>query len=221
MIAPPDRSAATAADALGAAAYPLAVHVLRARGGLVFAPPRRQTIESALGRVMRRMGVLDAAQFAAALAEPGPVFDEVMSLVTVGETYFFREPSQFAFLRDHVLRECCERRERSPRPVRMWSAACATGEEAYSLAITALEAHVPSVVIGTDVARARLAAARRGRYREWSMRGVPRDVIDRYFTRVDNEYSIAADLRRDLRFLYLNLTSDRYPAAFGDAGAFD
>jgi chemotaxis protein methyltransferase CheR len=211
---------ATHLASLGVAAYPRAVEVLRRRGGLAIAPSRRQAIEGAIARVMTRVGILDPERFAAALAEGGPIFDEVMAVVTVGETYFFREPAQFAFLREVVFPEI---RARQPgRTARLWSAACATGEEPYSLAIAAMESGLTEpTVIGTDVSRTRLAAARRGHYRAWSMRGVPRTVVDRYFAATDDEYIIAADYRRLVRFAYLNLAGDEYPSAESGVWGFD
>ena len=75
------------------------------------------------------------------------------------------------------------------------------------------EESVPSTVVATDISRARLAAARRGEYREWSFRGVPREIIARYFTQSgDGRYVLSGAVRRGVEFRYLNLASDLYPA---------
>jgi chemotaxis protein methyltransferase CheR len=159
---------------------------------------------------MRRVGVVDARAFVALLAQDGPVFDDLMADVTVGETYFFRESAQFAALRETIIPDLRARHGLGER-VRTWSAGCSTGEEPYSLAITFAEANVDAYVVGTDVSRERLAAARRGLYRQWSFRGVSQPVIERYFKHASGAYQLAPDVRRAVEFRYLNLASDRYP----------
>ncbi|MDB4906037.1 MAG: methyltransferase, CheR-type [Gemmatimonadetes bacterium] len=209
----------TSGSALGALAFPLVADTLRQRSGLTFGPGRRAAVETALGRVMQRNGLRDPASLVSLLASDGDVFDEVMAVVTVGETYFFREPAQLEWLRTTAIPALLAG---SPaRPLRLWSAACATGEEAYSLAITCLEAGVQPVVLGTDVSRGRLTVAARGRYREWSMRGVPPATIDRYFRRVDGEFCLHRNIRALARFASLNLVSDRYPDPARQLAGFD
>ena len=86
------------------------------------------------------------------------------------------------------------------------------GEEPYSIALALRELRTPATVVGTDVSRARLGAARRGEYRRWSFRGVPETTVERYFTRDGDRYTLAGAVRRDVEFRYLNLASDCYPS---------
>jgi chemotaxis protein methyltransferase CheR len=186
--------------------------VLRARSGLVFSVLRRNSLEGAASRVMRRIGIASHDALVDLVRADGAVFDDLMAEVTVGETYFFRERAQFDLLRARILPEFRARRA-GTQPLRVWSAACATGEEAYSIAIVLREENVQGIVVATDISRARLAAARRGEYREWSFRGVSRDVVDRNFTRAgDGLFVLNGAVRRDVEFRYLNLASDLYPA---------
>ena len=151
--------------------YSALQRVLRERGGLVFQSLRRSALETSTAKVMRRIGVSDVIAFVGLLAQDGPVFDDLMAEVTIGETYFFRETAQFGVLRETIIPDLASRRAPGEK-IRVWSAGCSTGEEPYSLAIALAEANVDSYVVGTDVSRERLGAARRGDYRRWSFRGV-------------------------------------------------
>ena len=84
------------------AVYARLADVLRARAGLVFQTLRRPTVEAAAQRVMKRVGIHTPDDFVAVVAQTGPVFDDLMAEVTIGETYFFREAGHFALLRDHL-----------------------------------------------------------------------------------------------------------------------
>jgi chemotaxis protein methyltransferase CheR len=190
--------------------YSALERVLRARSGLVFQSLRRSALETSATRVMRRLNVGNVAAFVDLLAQNGPVFDDLMAEVTIGETYFFRETAQFEVLRDTIIPDLRERHSAGEK-VRVWSAGCSTGEEPYSLAITFAESNVDAYVVGTDVSRERLGAARRGEYRRWSFRGVPQPVIARYFKQGGETFQLAPSERRAVEFRYLNLASDCYP----------
>ena len=130
-------------------------------------------------------------------------FQELIQLLTVGETFFFRTEQHWLALRQHVLpaliarrrREAVEREGQGAIPsLRLWSAGCASGEEAYSLAILLLEL-VPDLadwhltLLGTDINEQALATAIRGRYSRRSVEtGLEPTWRDRYFTPADNGY---------------------------------
>jgi chemotaxis protein methyltransferase CheR len=192
-------------------AYAALQSALRERSGLIFQPLRRTTVETAANLVMRRIGVDRPMAFVALVRQAGAVFDDLMGEVTVGETYFFREAAHFALLRNTIL-PLFRARASTGQKFRAWSAGCSTGEEAYSIALALREEAVPGLVVGTDVSRPRLGAARRGEYRQWSFRGVPAPTIDRYFKRVGDAYVLGPSVRRDVEFGYLNLASDAYPS---------
>nr|MBK7067319.1 hypothetical protein [Deltaproteobacteria bacterium] len=129
--------------------------------------------------------------------------------LTVGETYLFRDDSHFDFVRDVAIPEAARR----GGPVRLWSAGCATGEEAWSLAITAHEALGPAdaarvEVLGTDLNPRFLERARRGWYGSWSFRGVDPARRERWFRAEGNGWSVAPEVRPGVRFAPLNLLDD-------------
>lgn len=176
------------------------------RTGLAFNEDRLPAAAAAIARVARRREVGDGGRFLELLSVDEQVFDELVAELTVGETYFFREPEQFAFVREHVLPEL--RRRLGPnRIARMWSAGCASGEEAYSLAIACDEEGLGgrSEILATDISREALAKARRGVYREWSLRGVAPEIVRQYWRRDGENYLLEERIVRRVEFRFLNL----------------
>jgi len=155
-------------------------------------------------------------------ASPGdPVRRAFVEAITISETQLFRLQGQFDALADHVLPELAAGRPAGR--LRLWSAGCSTGEEAWSLAIV-LERSLPpgwdATVLATDVDEAALARARLGVYGARSFRGVPEWVRARWFTPAGRgRWEVDRRLRRRVRFAALNLVGDGYPStADGTAG---
>lgn len=190
-----------------------AAALVRQRTGLVFGDPRRSAFEAGLAAAMRRASVQDPVLYLARLAATPSLLDDLVGEITIGETYFFREPRQFAVIREEILPALLSGRPPG-RPLRFWSAGCASGEEPYSLAILVRELGLGGAVhiVGTDLSRAALAKAVRGRYTRWSLRGVAEDVVHTYFTQAGNHFELAPAVRAAADFRYLNLADDTYPS---------
>jgi chemotaxis protein methyltransferase CheR len=141
--------------------------------------------------------------------------------LAIGETYFFRDAAAFALIEQQVLPLLIEARQ-AQRRLRLWSAGCCTGEEAYSLAIVARRLLAdPSPwdveVLGTDIHPGFLARAEEGVYGDWSFRGVPPGLRERHFDpQGDKRWAVHADLKRWTRFAHLNLVAEQ-----GVVGSFD
>lgn len=196
------------------------LRVIARRTGLVFSPSRWEPAAQTVGRWIERHRIDAGAAGDEIFGGDPEAFDSLVAELTVGETYFFREPAQLAFIRRTVLPELGARRDR--RGVRVWSAGCASGEEAFSLAILLHEAGLApdAEVLGTDISRPRIAAARRARYAPWSLRGVPDEVVSRYFRRRDGRYELAPAIRSMASFEYHNLPDGTTaPSLSGGRGA--
>ncbi|HKP59507.1 MAG TPA: protein-glutamate O-methyltransferase CheR [Polyangiales bacterium] len=178
-------------------------------------------LERAAREVVARSGLRDIAELAQRLAA-GALWQELIDQITVGETYFFRNPEQFAFITDTVLPAIVERRG-SNHPLRVWSAGCASGEEAYSLAITLDRAGKleTASVLGTDLSQTALERARTGRYREWSFRACDPQLLPLYFRQERSERVISDALRAHVQFAKLNLLDLSTPEASAAIGTFD
>jgi len=190
-----------------------AAALVRARTGLVVGPARTAAFRSALADAMRSARVSDPVVYLADLAVTPALMDDLAGRVTVGETYFFRDPDQFALIEQEVLPALLRSRTSDSGPLRLWSAGCATGEEAYTLAILASRVSARARTVGTDISRRALAKARSARYTRWSFRGVAEDVVAGHFDQVDDEFELHREYRDVVEFRYLNLADAGYPSA--------
>lgn len=181
--------------------------------GLTFAENRLASAEAAIRRAMDRVGVSNTDLYLELLGRGGLPMDDLLGELTIGETYFFRDPKQFDFLRQEVVPDL-SKKTLSKKTIRAWSAGCATGEEAYTLAILLKEERpgMSDDVVGTDISRGRLAVARRARYRKWSLRSMHPDQVCRYFITRGDTFALQPEYQKRVEFRYLNLAEDSYPA---------
>lgn len=194
-------------------AYESIAHLLASRTGLVFTPNRIESFEAAVRRAVGRSGVAGATGYLRLLESDKISMDELVAEVTVGETYFFRDPALFEHIRHQVLPEIIGRIG-TARPIRLWSGGCASGEEAYSLAILIEEAHLAdhAHLLATDISRTALSKARAAVYGAWSLRASDPAFIERYFNRVDDRLVLDPRFRTRVSFEYLNMAIDSYPS---------
>lgn len=186
---------------------------LEARTGLCFRKRQRAGAMAGIRKVMQRSGISDPAAFAKLLEFDMDILDELIVELTVGETYFFRETGHFEFLRREVLPEI-RRRRGEGHSIRIWSAACASGEEPYSLAMLCdqegLSRHV--AILATDISPEALAKAREATYRQWSLRGPGAATAREYLVFREGAYHMDERIARQVKFEFLNLALDVYPS---------
>ncbi|WNG30915.1 chemotaxis protein CheR [Cystobacter fuscus] len=192
--------------------YTAVLEFVAARAGLL-TPSCLAAAMEGIDRAMARAGL--AEDFSAYLprleADPAAL-DDLLVELTVGETYFFRNPEHFDFLRQEVLPDLRQHRGEG-HVVRGWSAGCSSGEEPYSLAVLLMkEGHERMEVLGTDVSRAALARCEEASYGEWSLRGPWVDHMRPYLHPDGKRYRLAPEVRSHVRFGYLNLAEDSWPS---------
>lgn len=140
---------------------------------------------------------------------------ELIGLLTVGESYFSRDKGQFELLKNTILPELIDR-HKEDRTLRIWSAGCSTGEEPYSLAIL-IDEILPHwddwniLILGTDINEESLGKARRGIYTQWSFRMVNPGISERYFMKQRDEWKIHKSIRTMVEFSPGNLLQDAFP----------
>jgi chemotaxis protein methyltransferase CheR len=139
-------------------------------------------------------------------ASPGREITALTQELTVGETYFLRHVEQFRALTETVLPDLLRSSARSG-PLRLLSAGCSTGEEAYSMAIALRESGIgpDASILGVDVNPTALARARSGRYTGWSLRSVPESTRRRWFTTAGDDVVLAPQVRAAVRFEQRNV----------------
>jgi Methylase of chemotaxis methyl-accepting proteins len=135
--------------------------------------------------------------------------------LTVGETYFFREPDALDALINTIIPVI---RQQQGRKLKIWSAGCASGEEPYSLAMT-LDAQLPDAehwdisILATDINQQSLQKAIQGNYKTWSFRATPTHYKQRYFDQQsDGSFQLHSHIRNMVQFNPLNLAQQDYPS---------
>ena len=186
------------------------VAYVTARAGLAFGGARETLLREALAEAVRTDATLANPPLASA------AFARLCDTVTVRESFFFREPGKLA-----LLRECLRDPARGHRaaPMRVWSAGCACGEEAYTLATVLHDAGLAGryTVLGTDLSSAAVDAARTGVYGPWSLRGLDAATVQRVFRTHAERFQVREHLRGGVEFRQHNLL-EPLPR---DAGTFD
>lgn len=197
--------------------------LLEARTGLVFPGSRRALLERAIATWLDEMSLSAGTAVLGVLVHRNPAaWHRLVTLATVGETYFFRHREQLEAFRRIALPSLVEARRSFERPVlRAWSAGCSSGEEAYSLAILLGEALPDRArwqvrVVGTDIDSEALERARAGVYGRWAFRAGG-DERARWFRPVPGGEQIEARIRELVAFEWHNLADPAagLPAALG------
>ena len=153
--------------------------------------------------------------------------ESLLARLTVGETYFFREPKAFDAFETIVLPALARAKESTGRRLRIWSAGCCTGEEAYSIAIS-IERALPDfaewdvTILGTDINAHFLQKAETGSYGPWSFRAVPEFVMAHYFRPSGaGRLEVLPHIRKRVTFSCVNLVEDAYPSLLNNTNAMD
>jgi chemotaxis protein methyltransferase CheR len=189
-----------------------------------------QAVEKAAASAERK----DAVDFVRALClesqADGALLQQLIRRVTIGETSFFRHPEDLSWLSNDLFGSLLDAREaQGDLCLRLWSAGCASGEEAYSLAALAL-AEIEKrdsregwqlSVLATDINSDALSTAKRALYGEWSFRGVGPSERSRWFHSEGDRYTPVEAIRRPVSLAYLNLRDPIYPAIMTGTSALD
>jgi chemotaxis protein methyltransferase CheR len=202
-------------------ALDLVAELVLRESGIRVQPAQHPALRSAIVRALPNG---DPAAFLHLAANPvdGPrVIATLIDEVTIKETFFYRDRQQLDTIPWRALVERAQ--AAGSQEVRVWCAACATGEEAYTLALLACEAFAPAPppvrILATDISSAALAASNAGRYRERSLRTVAPSLRDQYFEQDGDQLVVGARLRSIVTFAQHNLVNATMPP-LGEA-AFD
>ena len=179
---------------------------LRDRHGVDFTNYKMPTISRRLKRRMVATGTQSIAEYADYLEGDPQEYHQLINTFLIKVTEFFRDPGLFAFLKEEILTDLLETARSEDRQVRIWSAGCATGEEAYTLAILisellGSEAALSEVrIFATDADEEAVDFARHGIYPERALSGLSEEQIGRYFTRIEDHYEIKKPVRSMIVF---------------------
>ncbi|WP_431270438.1 CheR family methyltransferase [Dankookia sp. P2] len=189
--------------------------LVKDRSGLVLAADQGYMLETRLGPLLKREGLPDIDTLALRLKDPrsAKLAEAVTEALTTNESSFFRDGKPFEHLRRALPALAAAR---APGvPLRIWSAACSTGQEAYSIGMILAELTLGGrrvEIIGTDIAQEVLARARDGSFTQFEVqRGLPARLLVKHFRQEEGRWRVAPELRAMARFEHFNLLSDLRP----------
>jgi chemotaxis protein methyltransferase CheR len=197
--------------------------ILEKSAGLVHDETRRDSLGLAVAGRIEATGATSIAAYLATLSgvRGAPERQQLIDVVTIQETHFFRNPPQIRALRQHVLPELIRRSVAQNRPLTIWSAGCSTGEEPYSLAMLVRElmpmatrAHVR--IVGSDVSASALAFAEAGRYGARAVQMADPIDLERWFEYDNDAYVVRDDVRELVDLRLHNLITDPPPFEPGE-----
>jgi chemotaxis protein methyltransferase CheR len=197
--------------------------VIEGRVGIKLPPGKRTMVEGRLRKRVRALGLSSLTDYARQLFEQGGLDDEIVHLidcVTTNKTDFFREPAHFDFLRQTAVPKLLRAHGPRPAALKIWSAACSAGAEAYTIAmvlqdLVAAGRNLRYSILGTDISTEVLREARAAIYTRDFVAPVPAAMQQRYVMRArdprQHHVRIAPELRRRVQFEHLNLMDKTYP----------
>jgi len=197
--------------------------------GLAYYADKDTALAERVSRRLAERSVPGLAGYLTILNGEGPAGPEYQALInelTVGETFFFRYAEQFEALCAVAIPECL-RRNRDSRLLRIWSAGCSIGPEAYTLEILLKRNFADQLrdwqvsIVGTDLNASFIETARKGVYGNWAVRGLPPDVLNECFDRRDDQWAVKPQFREWTSFSVFNLVEGTLPNYARGLGALD
>ncbi|ERP31825.1 CheR family methyltransferase [Chitinivibrio alkaliphilus] len=196
---------------LSTAQFSLIRDILHEKSGILISPDKQYLPEQRLPHLLRERNYQSLTSFLDDLKKCTDLQDDFINHMTTNETSFFRDRPIFNLLKTHLIPQLCAQKEH----VRIWSAATATGQEAYSLAMTISEltaGHKNISIWGSDISSRAIEVARTGVYSAFEVRrGTTQEERTHYFTAHGNTYSVKAPYKSMVQFSVENILTDSLP----------
>jgi chemotaxis protein methyltransferase CheR len=188
--------------------------LLKERSGLDLSADKQYLVESRLVPLARKVGLPGIPELVARMKTgDAAITTDVVEAMTTNETFFFRDKIPFDHLRDTILPALTQARA-NRRTLRIWSAACSTGQEPYSIAMclkekAAMLAGWRIEIVGTDLSQEVLEKSKAGIYSQFEVqRGLPIQLLVKNFTQIGEMWQLNADIRGMVQYRKLNLLQD-------------
>lgn len=182
--------------------------------GIYFTDGKKYLLE---GRIVRRLVAHKLQSFDEYLKfitspDGKSELNALLEAITISETYFFRAPKQFDAMENTIIPEIIASKSNNTSPVvKIWVAASSTGEEAYTIAIIILERlrhkypHVQFQIYASDINNAVIENAKKGIYKNYAVRSVPKDILEKYFKFDGRSYILSDSVKKMVHFSNINL----------------
>ena len=172
---------------------------------------KEKQMKRRIDTLIGKHGIAGYDKYVQALRDDKKLFEEFVNYITINVSEFYRNTDQWDVLDKQIIPELISKFGKN---LKIWSAACSTGDEPYSL-VMALSKHIPLnqiKIIATDLDKQVIAKATVGLYNEKSIAGVPADLKKKYFTQVGPSYKISDEIKARVEFKEHNLLKDTYPS---------
>ncbi len=173
---------------------------------------KRPQMERRISSFMRSLEINDYEEFIRILRTDKDILDRFVLHITINVSEFFRNNNHWQKLSGDIIPDLVKQRNK----IKIWSAGCSTGEEAYSLAILALENNLPldGKILATDIDRGVLEKADIGLYSKKAVENVPAGYLKKYFTQQGDFYSINNEIKNMVAFKRQDLLKDKFDDGF-------
>ncbi len=174
---------------------------------------KEKQMKRRIDTLINKHGITGYEKYVQALKTDTKMFEEFVNYITINVSEFYRNPDQWALLDKEIIPELIGKFGKN---LKIWSAACSTGDEPYSL-VMALSRHIPLnqiKIYATDLDKQVIAKAKVGLYNEKSIAAVPEDLKSKYFTKVGPSYQISEEIKKRVEFHEHNLLRDTYPTDY-------
>ena len=171
---------------------------------------KEKQMKRRIDTLIAKNGVVGYDKYVQVLKTDKVRFEEFVNYLTINVSEFYRNPDQWQLLDKEIFPELIQKFGKN---LKIWSAACSTGDEPYSL-VMALSRHIPLNqirILATDIDKQVIAKAKVGLYNEKSIEAVPDDLKRRYFTKIGPSYQISEEIKSRVEFKEHNLLKDAYP----------
>ena len=171
---------------------------------------KEKQMKRRIDTLISKNGIKTYPEYVALLKKDNEKFEQFVNFLTINVSEFYRNPDQWKILDQEIFPNLIKKYGKN---LKIWSAACSTGDEPYSL-VMALSRHLPLENIkihATDIDKQVIAKAKVGLYNEKSIAAVPDDLKKKYFTKIGPSYQISEDIKKRVEFKEHNLLKDPYP----------
>jgi chemotaxis protein methyltransferase CheR len=188
------------------------------RSGIFISDTKKYLIENRLSRIIKEnnLGNFDDYLHLLKHSKNGIELNRLFDAVTTNETFFYREPLQLQVFVDGIIPSLLKQKKGSS-PMKIWSAACSTGEEPYTISMMLLEKNIsPGAfeIYASDISERVLDSAKNAVYNSYSIRNVPPRCLSRYFSNNGQHYNLDPKVKKNVKFMKANLVEESNLKAF-------
>lgn len=171
---------------------------------------KEKQMKRRIDALIKKNGYTDYKPYVEALKNNSSLYTEFINYLTINVSEFYRNPTQWQVLENEVIPLL---QKNNSSVLKIWSAACSTGDEPYSLAMLLLKLMPASKfkIIATDIDKQVLEKAKTGIYTSKSIEGLPKEYVAKYMTKLADTYSVSDEIKRCVEFKQHNLLRDSYP----------